>query len=222
MKRSLLIVGAGGFARETVRAVDAINAVDDSWNLLGFLDDDPALHGSLVSGTPVVGPVEAVADHVEAAVVVCTGRPDNYLSRRRIVQRLGLPLERFATVVHPSCILAADTVVGRGSVLLAGVITTASVQIGSHVAVMPQCVLTHDDTIGDFATLASGVRLGGGVTIETGAYLGAGSLVGESTTIGRWSLVGMGAVVRHDIAAKEVWAGVPARRLRAADIPEDW
>src|SRR5690242_21473397 len=37
----LVIVGAGGFGRETAQAVHAINQHGGSWRLLGFLDDDP-------------------------------------------------------------------------------------------------------------------------------------------------------------------------------------
>jgi acetyltransferase-like isoleucine patch superfamily enzyme len=83
---------------------------------------------------------------------------------------------------------------------------------------MPQVVLTHDDVVGDYATIASGVRLGGGVRVAAGAYLGAGALVREGLTIGAGSLVGLGSVVLHDVPAGEVWAGNPARFLRATTL----
>src|SRR5260221_348120 len=51
----LLVVGAGGFGRETVDAVRAMNACGASWRLLGYLDDDPSLAGSPVNGVPVLG-----------------------------------------------------------------------------------------------------------------------------------------------------------------------
>ena len=106
--------------------------------------------------------------------------------------------------------------VGVGTVLLAHVAVTADARVGAHVTVMPQVVLTHDDVIEDFATIASGVRLGGGVTVARGAYVGAGALVRECTTVGAQALVGMGSIVLQDIPAGEVWAGSPARRLRTA------
>ena len=204
----LVIVGAGGFARETAAAATAAGL-----RVLGFADDDPALHGTTRSGLPILGPAEKVVS-LDAEVVVCVGNPRDYTARRRIVDRLGLPASRYATVVHPAAEIGAGSVVGPGSVLLAGAVLTADVVIGSHVAVMPQAVLTHDDRVGDHATIASGVRLGGGAVLETGAYVGAGALVREGVTVGAWSLVGMGSVVLRDIPPGQVWAGNPARFLR--------
>jgi sugar O-acyltransferase (sialic acid O-acetyltransferase NeuD family) len=220
--RDLVIVGSGGFARETAQAVQALNDGGGAgWRLLGYIDDDPARHGQRVDGLPVLGGREQVAQLPAASFVVCTGRPGNYVSRLRIVEELGLPPGRYATVIHPSAAVSASSSVGPGSVLLAHVTLTAAVRVGAHVAVMPNVTLTHDDVIGDFATIASGVNVGGGAHIRTAAYLGAGALIGEGATVGAFSLVGMGAIVRHDVPPCEVWIGAPARRHRAADIPRD-
>ncbi|MFI9251872.1 NeuD/PglB/VioB family sugar acetyltransferase [Streptomyces sp. NPDC053069] len=211
----LLIVGAGGFARETAQAVrDAADA-----ELLGHLDDNSALHGTEVDGVPVLGGCDLVHDLPRARVVICVGNPRDYAARARLARRLALPPDRYATVIHPAAAVSSTSRVGPGSVLLAHCVLTAAVRVGAHVAVMPQVVLTHDDVVEDYVTLASGVRLGGGARLERGAYVGSGALVREGTAIGAWSLVGMGSTVLGDVPPGEVWAGSPARRLRAADAP---
>ncbi|MFF5973163.1 NeuD/PglB/VioB family sugar acetyltransferase [Streptomyces sp. NPDC012769] len=214
MTGRLVIIGAGGFARETAQA-----ALAAGLPLAGHLDDDPALHGVALDGVPVLGGTERVPKLKDASFVVCVGNPRDYASRARLVRRLGLPEHRYTTVVHPTASVSASSTVGRGTVLLAHAVLTASVRLGRHVAVMPQTVLTHDDEVGDLATLASGVRLGGGARIGRGGYIGAGALVREGVTVGDWSLVGMGSVVLADVPPGEVWAGSPARRLRAAAPP---
>ncbi|PRY32033.1 acetyltransferase [Pseudosporangium ferrugineum] len=219
--RDLVIVGAGGFARETAAAAAAANRERPTWRILGFVDDDPALHGTTRSGLPILGGVDGVAELPHAGVVVCVGNPRDYTARRRLVERLALPAERYATVVHPSAEVGAGCTTGPGSVLLAGTVLTADVTVGAHVAVMPQAVLTHDDRVEDYVTVASGVRLGGGAVLEQGAYVGAGALVLQGVTVGSRSLVGMGAVVLRDVPAGQVWAGSPARFLRTADQPAE-
>lgn len=219
--RPLVLVGAGGFARETLQLVrrhPAVGPAGEAYTVIGFLDDDPARQGTEVDGTPVLGPGEDALDHAlrGAAVLVCVGNPGAPESRRRLVARLGLPDEAYATVVHPLASVSPDSVVGRGSVLHAGVVLTAAVRLGRHVAVMPHTVLTHDDRIEDHATLAAGVRLAGGVLVADAAYLGSGALVREGCRIGAGALVGMGSTVLTDVPAGEVWAGSPAQRLRPA------
>ncbi len=220
--RPLFIIGAGGFGRETLEAVRALNALASTWAVLGFLDDDPARHGQVVDGIEIVGPTGTLADHPAAAAVVTIGNPDDYTTRRRIVTGLGTPPGGWATIVHPAASIASSATLGPGTVVLAGTVATSSVQVGAHVVVMPSVVLTHDDVIGDFATLGSGVRLAGGVVIGEGAYIGAGALIRERRRVGPWALVGMGAGVTHDVPEGEVWAGTPARRLRRVSVlPSD-
>lgn len=206
--RRLLIIGSGGFGRET-----ALAARDGGFDgdVLGFLDDNPRLAGSTIAGLPVLGPVAAVAEYGDAEVVVATGRPDNFTSRHAIVADLGLPAERYATVVHPAAALASDTEVGAGSVVLAGVVATTGVAIGRHVALMPHVVLTHEARVGDFATVASAVSLAGGVVVEEGAYLGAATLVRQGLTVGAGAMTGMGSLVVDDIPGGRLWFGAPAR-----------
>lgn len=209
MSRALLVVGAGGLAREVVAAARAAGAP-----VLGLLDDDPARHGAVVDGVPVLGGSELVHAHPDAGVLVCVANPARPASRAKVVARLGLPPERYATLVHPAASVAHGVELGPGAILLAGAVITAPQRVGAHVVAMPHVLLTHDDVVGDFATLAGRATLAGGVTVGESAYLGAGALVRQGVHIGAEAVVGMGAVVLTDVPAGETWAGIPATRLR--------
>jgi sugar O-acyltransferase (sialic acid O-acetyltransferase NeuD family) len=221
--RALALIGAGGLGRETAELVRSINADRPTWHLVGFYDDDPALQGTSIAGLPVIGPV-AEAAGAGSAIAICTARPAVGCSRARLSAQLALGPDRLPALVHPSAALAPSTVIGSGSIVLAGVVVTADVTVGAHVVVMPQTVLTHDDRVDDFVTIASGVRLGGGVHVEREAYLGAGAMVREGLRIGEAALVGMGSVVLDDVPGRQTWVGVPARPLaagRSATAPAD-
>lgn len=207
----LLLLGTGGFARETLELVRAINRTTPSWTVRGFLDDDPDRLGESVHGLPVLGPCAAVAEHPDAQVVACVASPDDPLRRLELTERLGLPAERYATLVHPQATVADTAAIGAGSVIHANTVLTADISVGRHVAAMPSVVLTHDDTVEDGVTFGAGARVAGAVRIERGAYVGAGALLRERIVIGAGAVVGMGAVTTRSIPPGEVWYGSPAR-----------
>ena len=78
---------------------------------------------------------------------------------------------------------------------------------------MPNCTIPHDDRVADFAPLAAGASLGGGVHIGEAAYIGMNASVHPGRSIGASTTVGMGAVVLGDLPRDQTWAGVPARRV---------
>jgi FlaA1/EpsC-like NDP-sugar epimerase len=75
--KDLVIIGSGGFARETAQAVQALNHGGAGWQLLGFLDDAAARHGQIVDGLPVLGGRDYLSQLPGTSLVVCTGRPDD-------------------------------------------------------------------------------------------------------------------------------------------------
>lgn len=211
MSTPLLLIGAGGFARETIELVRAINREAPTWEPIGLLDDDPELRGHEILGVPVLGPCAAVDEYREASIAACVASPQDPLRRLRLVARLGLPLERYATLLHPGATIAGSATIGPGSVVHANAVLTADIRVGWHVAVMPAVVLTHDDVVEDGVTFGAGVCVAGGVTIEAGAYIGAGALLREHVTIGAGATIGMGAVVTKPVPSGELWYGSPAR-----------
>ncbi|MFJ2617891.1 NeuD/PglB/VioB family sugar acetyltransferase [Glutamicibacter sp. NPDC087344] len=201
----VLLLAASGLARETL---ESIRGTGDH-EVTGILDDNISLHGTKVNGVPVLGGLELAAERTEQ-LLICAGKGS---SRAAIIRRLGLDNERYATHVSAHAVLGSNVHVGTGSIILAGTVATSDIRIGHHVVLMPRVVLTHDDVLSDYSTLAAGAALAGSVHVGREAYLGTNSTVRENLNIGPGSVLGMAAALISDLPAGQTWAGNPAREL---------
>lgn len=213
MRQRLLILGAGGTSREIAGAVEDLNRVEPRWDLIGFLDDDTAKHGSTINGVAVLGPIDAVGEYGSCLLICGIASYSNPLARRRVIERLQLAPERFATIVHPSASISPYARIGVGSAILQHVVITADTVVGDHVILLQNACLAHDDLLGDFVTVAPGAVITGYVKLGEGAYIGAGSTIMAGTTIGRGAIVGIGSVVLNDVSPERTVFGNPARAL---------
>jgi sugar O-acyltransferase (sialic acid O-acetyltransferase NeuD family) len=203
----LLLIGASGLARETL----AVERRRRHFTRVRVLDDDRSTWGGELDGEPIVGGLALAQEYDDHQILVCVG---NGRARRAIVRRLdelGVDPVRYLTFVDPTVVVPDNCSVGPGSILLAGTVLTASVEIGRHVVAMPNVTLTHDDRVADFATLCAGVSLGGGVHVGEAAYVGMNASVRQGLALGGDSTLGMGAALLHDLPSGETWVGVPAQ-----------
>lgn len=206
MSRPVAVYGAGGHAKVVADAL-LLTGVD----VIGFIDDDPALEGDRVLTLPVHGFawLRERARDVDVAMGIGDNRVRALLVRRCREAGIGL-----AGVVHPAAVVAASASVGEGTVLMARAVINADAVVGPGVIVNTSAVVEHDVVVGEFAHLSPGAVLAGGSALGAFSSLGVGAVVLDDIAVGAGTIVGANAVVNRHLPDDVVAYGVPARVRR--------
>ena len=214
--KDLIIFGASGFGREVAWAVERLNRVNPTWNLLGFIDDNDEIQESVINGYKVLGKSTDVGNYPDAYFVCAVGASK---VREKIVNHMKEvnPDIKFGSVIDPSVELSDLVAIGEGSIICAHTIITVNISIGSHVIINLDCTIGHDAVIEDFATLYPSVNVSGITHIGRAVELGTGMQIIQGKKIGDYSIIGAGAVVVKDIPERCTAVGSPAKPIKFFD-----
>lgn len=219
--RPLLFLGASTSFLEIQQIIHDLNREDPRHRIVGLLDDDQQRQGTLVDGVPVLGPLEAALDHPDADLVFGIGSHSTRLVRHRIVDRLGIPEERFISLVHPSAQVYPSAQIGPGSIIHSGVV------LGNDVVLDGFNVVTFGAIVGPFAHLGrysmvtSQAVVLSRVVMGPAAFVGAASCVRDGIRIGPGALVGMATAVYRDVDPGAVVLGNPAKLAYRVKVPPE-
>jgi UDP-perosamine 4-acetyltransferase len=206
----VIVLGAGGHAKVLIEALLQSGKV-----ITGIVDPDPTLLGAEISGVPVLGGDEAVSAFPSSEIQLVNGLGSVGLpfKRQQLFERFKGLGYIFATVVHPSAVIASDVVPGEGAQIMAGAVIQPGSSIGINSIINTRASVDHDCIIGDHVHIAPGVTLSGGVSVETGSHIGTGATVIQGVSVGRGCLVAAGAVVTKVLVEGAKVRGVPAREF---------
>ena len=205
--KDIIIVGAGGFAREVAWLIEEINIKNQEWNLIGFFDENNNENKTL-NGYKVLNSSD-LENYSQAYLVVAIGDSE---TRKKVVDRYSS--YKFATLVHPDVSISSTNNIGEGSIICKGNIITVNVDIGKHVIVNIDSTVGHDAILEDFVTILPSVNISGYVRIKECSNVGTGTQIIQEKTIGRNSIIGAGSVVVKDINDYVVAVGIPAREIK--------
>lgn len=208
MNLPVIILGGGGHAKVLIESLRASNVA-----IAGITDADATKAGTTVMGVPVLGDDSVVGTHHPGSVLLVNGIGSVNVPRARtaLFDDFKADGHAFATVRHPSAVIASDAVLGEGAQIMAGAVIQPSCRIGRNAIVNTHATVDHDCTIGDHAHLSPGVTLSGGVAVGEGTHIGTGATVIQGISIGKRCLVAAGAVVVADVPDGATVSGVPAR-----------
>lgn len=214
-RRRIVIVGAGGFAREVRWLLEEIErSGSERFSFAGYVVSDPSTLGEHDSRDDVLGDLGWLHEHRGAfdGLAIGIGSP---------AARLSIPrsLEAFSeadwpALVHPSVHADRDSCTFEpGSIVCAGTIATVNVTVGRHALVNLACTIGHESSIGPGSVLNPTVNISGGVRLGEGVLVGTGAQVLQYVEIGDGATVGAGAVVTKAVPAASTVVGIPAKPL---------
>lgn len=203
----LVIVGAGGFAREVAEIARTLRPEMP----LGFVDDDPRDDAARLmadKGARHLGAARSWQPDATDTCVIAIGDPR---ARATLAATLGARGAIFDVLVHPDATIARSATLRAGVIVAPGARVSADVVLGHHVHVDQNATVGHDTTIGAHSRLNPAACLSGAVLVGERAYVGAAAVVLQGLTLGAGCVIGAGAVVVRDVEADVTVKGVPAR-----------
>ncbi len=207
--KDLIIIGASGFGREVAWLVERINEVNQTWNLLGFIDDNDSLLGTKINGYDVLCTTKDAEKYKESFFVCAVG---DSKTRKRIIGKLdGL---KFATLIDPSVEMSGLVKIGEGTIVCAHTIITVNADIGRHVIINLDCTIGHDAILQDYVTLYPSVNVSGASFYGECVELGTGTQIIQGKKVGKGTIVGAGSVVVKDLPEDCTAVGAPCKPIK--------
>lgn len=212
--QKVVMIGAGGFAREVIDVFEAINNIKPIYEIMGYIvEAGYGIPGTYINEKPILGGFEWLEKNKEEVKAICgVGTPE---VRFRLVKKAANLGVSFCKIVHPRAVLTRWVTIGEGSVITAGCILTNNILVGNHVHINLACTIGHDTVIEDFATLAPGAHISGNVKLGEGCYIGTGANIIDKKRVGSWSLVGAGSTIITDIPKNATAVGVPGKVIKS-------
>lgn len=210
MVKRLIVAGCGAFARELINwAQDAADAGRGP-AISAFLDANPAALQDYPYQLEWQGDIDDYRPRDGDAVLVAIGDP---AGKHAVVARLRERGAVFATLVHPSAVVARSAVLGEGVMVCPQAVISADAHVGDFVAINVLSSVGHDVKLGAYSTLSSHVDLTGYVQTGDGVFFGSGAKILPKLKIGARAKIGAGAIVMRSVAEDAVIYAAPARKL---------
>jgi acetyltransferase EpsM len=219
MANRVIILGGSGIGMNAAY----ILSNQPGTQVVGFLNDVEPI-GSQIGKFmthPVLGRSEDVHRYIceenTSVFVAYVG----LLQERKAYEKLlslGIPLEKFASVIHSSAVIPEGYCsVGNGVMFMPFTQINADTIIGDNCILMSNSFVGHDSVLERFAHVASNAVVGAYVRVGKAVHIGSNATVREKVRLGDFSLIGSGAVVVDDVPENAIVVGNPARILRYKD-----
>jgi acetyltransferase EpsM len=196
---AILVYGAGGHGKSVIDLLRSLG----SYQIVGVLDDNPAVSGSLL-GVPMLGGGEQLADLYALGIrlaVNAVGGIGNVQIRIEVFRRLAEAGFSCPAVVHPSAVVESSAVLAPGIQVFPQSYVGSEVQAGFGTIINTGAIVSHDCQLGALVNISPGAILAGGVTIGEGALVGMGATINLLVKVGPGARIGNGAAVKSDVPA---------------------
>ena len=193
--KPVIILGTGGHAKVIADALKLSGR-----EMLGFVTPDSKVESEFC-GKKILGNDGIINQYSSDEIELVNGigsLPKKNI-RWKLAEKMREQGYKFAIVIHPSAVIAADVNFDEGVQVMAGVIIQSGTKIKQDSIINTGSLIDHDCMIGKSCHIAPSVVCSGGVVVGDNTHLGVGSIVTEYRSIGNNCTIAAGSVIYKDI-----------------------
>ena len=211
--KKIIIFGPSGHAKVIVDIIEQ----EGKYEIFGLIDSYKPKGFNLfeygILGTEDDLP-RIVAENNIYGIVVAIG--DNCI-RAMLAKKIKTlcPGLVFVNAIHPTAYLGKNVTLGKGNVIMPGVIVNSDSKIGNFCIINTNSSVGHDSLLNNFSSISPGVKIGGNFNLGFCSAISIGATVIEHITIGNNTIIGAGAVVTKNFPEFVVAYGSPAKIIRS-------
>ena len=211
--KDIVIYGAGGFGREIACLIRLINEKSTEWNIIGFLDDNKDLKGTVNEYGIVLGGADWINSYDKPiSVVIAVGSPK---AVECIARKITNPQVDYPNLFAPSVtFLDKESLrIGKGNLICTNCSISCNVSIGDFNMFNSYITIGHDVEIGNYNVVMPSCNISGGVKMGNTNFLGVQSVILQYIKIGDNTRIGANSVIMRKTKDGYLYIGNPAKRL---------
>lgn len=206
---NLVIIGAGGLAREVFDLAKVCFVNDPNFKIKGFLSLEPSNIEQL--GYPKVLENSSNYEIEEDDVFFCA--IGNVLRRKKVVENIIAKGGVFINLIHPTAIISPSVELGIGVAIKSYCVISSDVKIGDFTYLQSSVIMGHDVNIGKYCQINSFSFFAGHVNIGNCVTVNAGAKLIQNVKVEQKAVIGVGSVVLKKVKEGTTIFGMPAKRL---------
>jgi sugar O-acyltransferase (sialic acid O-acetyltransferase NeuD family) len=187
----IIIFGSGG---HSLVIIDILNIY--KYNILGIYDDYKSHSNSNIK---IIDKIQNGGDYLSMNAICAIG--DNKIRENIInyVDNITNYKISWITLIHPFSFISENVIIGKGTIINAGVVIQTNVNIGKHSIINTNSSIDHECIIHNFVHIAPNCALCGNVQIYNNVLIGVGCNIIPNIIINKNSIIGAGSTVLKNV-----------------------
>ena len=196
--KNVIIIGAGGHGIEIDEyiAYSKKKCKDNLFNVIGFLDDNPANYQNYKFSAPLLGGVRDHKVRKDCSYIMGIA---NLKYRRFFIEKFSIEGADFITFIHCDAYVSESAQIGKGVVIAPYANVGPNVKIGDFTFLNSRCSMGHDSVVGKYNFISPNVCFSGFTIIGDENMFGINSATIPGIKIGDRNKIAAGIVLDKNV-----------------------
>ena len=214
INKPLVIIGGAGHG-SVIEACVSDNRTRFSnleWEVKGYCND----YDKEVDGYPVLGKISDIPRLLDEGYYFAWGIHliGRNVKTAELFKSIDIPDDRWATIVHDTAFVSQSVILEPGVFVMANAYIAPRTKIGKCTMIKANTNIGHDVIIGPISHVAMGAIIVSCVELGYCSNIAVGATVLAHCKIGDYAMLGASSLATHDVPAKEIHVGLPAKYLK--------